>query len=82
MYVVSIKSKRSTHVPITISRSHTPSKSQLQSACAKGLRVIKVGTVLCTYKLMPMWPTAVAARQGSTSSTPRMPKSACHSFEI
>jgi len=77
MYDVSIKSKHSAQLPITILRSHSLSKLQLQSNCAKGLScmpLIEVGTVLCADKLVPMWPTAVAARQDSSSATPRMPK--------
>ena len=77
MYVVSIKSKPSTQLPITIPRSHSPSESYLQSNFATGLScksLIEVSTVLYAYKLVLMWPTAVAARQGSLEATPRMPK--------
>ncbi len=77
MYEVYLKSKRSTQLPITIPRLHSPSKLQLWSEFAGGLScksLITVGTVLCAFKLVPVWPTVVAARQGCSSATPWMPK--------
>lgn len=77
MYEVYLKSKRSTQLPITIPRLHSPSKLQLWSKFAGGLScksLITVGTVLCAFKLVPVWPTVVAARQGCSSATPWMPK--------